>query len=421
MKAKLTQKTVDTLKPGAKRFDAFDSEMSGFLVRTETSGSRTYYIKYRREDGKRVMLKVGDAAILTLVQARDHARRLLADALRGEDPAEARKEARRHIATLADLLTEYETVNAGKPSLAEEMRAIRANFGELMDKPLDSIKLFSVEKVRARLNKEGKPRAGSRYCRYLKTVLNFAVAREFITENPLAKFKAKEMDPHRVRYLTPQEEAALFEAIDKRETRLREARESHREWCEKRNYPAPVSLDGSYADYVKPMIEIVLNTGVRRRELMTLTWESVDFEAATLTIEARLAKTRTVRRIPLNARAMAAFKGWQACTGLTTGLVFEGPDGEAMHDINSAWETLLADAGIKGFTFHDMRHTFASKLVQSGVDLYTVMTLLGHSNISLTQRYAHLAPGATREAVALLDTPTDNVLAFPGTAKEQGA
>jgi site-specific recombinase XerD len=80
-------------------------------------------------------------------------------------------------------------------------------------------------------------------------------------------------------------------------------------------------------------------------------------------------------------------------------LVFPGPTGQRMTRIDTSWESLMKLAGIRNFRLHDCRHHFASKLVQAGVDLYTVKELLGHSEIAMTERYSHLAPDNLRVAV----------------------
>ena len=79
-----------------------------------------------------------------------------------------------------------------------------------------------------------------------------------------------------------------------------------------------------------------------------------------------------------------------------TGRIFE------VGDIKKAWAAILTDAGIADFRFHDLRHHFASRLVQAGVPLNTVRELLGHADLKMTLRYAHLAPQDTASAVERL-------------------
>jgi integrase len=103
----------------------------------------------------------------------------------------------------------------------------------------------------------------------------------------------------------------------------------------------------------------------------------------------------------LNTEAATVLVTWRECSDGDT-LVFPGPTGEAMTDLKTAWQKVAKAAKLVDFTFHDLRHTFASKLVQAGVDLNTVRELLGHSDIRMTLRYSHLAPEHTAAAVAKL-------------------
>lgn len=108
------------------------------------------------------------------------------------------------------------------------------------------------------------------------------------------------------------------------------------------------------------------------------------------------------RHLPLNAEALDTLKRWKK-QSKATGLVFPSPKtGGRMDNINSSWEELCELAEVADFRFHDLRHSFASRLVMAGVDLNTVRELLGHSDIRMTLRYAHLAPDKLAEAVAKL-------------------
>jgi len=104
----------------------------------------------------------------------------------------------------------------------------------------------------------------------------------------------------------------------------------------------------------------------------------------------------------MNESALTALTEWQKQT-TGTGLVFPNPKtGRALTDIKKSWGTLLKNAQIQGFRFHDCRHTFASRLVMGGVDLYTVKELMGHSSIEMTGKYAHLAPEKLLDAVGVI-------------------
>jgi integrase len=141
---------------------------------------------------------------------------------------------------------------------------------------------------------------------------------------------------------------------------------------------------------------------MRRGELFALTWESVDLAGGRITVHGATAKSGKTRHIPLNGEALAALRGWREQSPANSGLVFPSRRGEALTHVRRAWESALRSAGIKRFRWHDLRHTFASKLAMAGIDLNTVRELLGHSDYAMTQRYAHLAPEHKAAAVAKL-------------------
>jgi len=204
-----------------------------------------------------------------------------------------------------------------------------------------------------------------------------------------------------VRFLTAEEEAALREALEKREDKLREARQRFNAWRAARGKKLLPEREGDYLDHLRPLVMLALNTGLRRGELLGLTWGAVNFSGKLLTVTAATAKSGHTRRIPLNREALEVLTAWHERFGKpkVDALVFPGDDGARMKRIDTSWESLMQLAKLKDFRLHDCRHTFASRLVQAGVDLYTVKELLGHSEIAMTERYSHLAPDTLRAAV----------------------
>jgi integrase len=152
-----------------------------------------------------------------------------------------------------------------------------------------------------------------------------------------------------------------------------------------------------FGDHLTPAVLLSMNTGLRRGELVKLRWGSVDFNRRLLTVEGRNAKSRQTRHVPLNEEALSVLQCWREQSG--TGMrVFDVVTG-----FQAAWEKILKRAGIINFRWHDLRHHFASRLVQHGVPLNTVRDLLGHSTVDMSLRYAHLAPDQRREAVGRLN------------------
>jgi integrase len=196
-----------------------------------------------------------------------------------------------------------------------------------------------------------------------------------------------------VRYLSPKEEKALRKALEAREEKFKRRRLSGIKWREKRGREALEPIQGYY-DHIMPMTLLALNTGMRRGEITQLTWPDVDLKAKRVTVRAGYAKSGKARHIPLNSEAMAVLKQWKK----------QQPEGRLFNvlGVAKAWGALMTAAKLEDFRFHDLRHTFASKLVMAGVDLNTVRELLGHGDIKMTLRYAHLAPAHKQAAVELL-------------------
>jgi integrase len=138
-----------------------------------------------------------------------------------------------------------------------------------------------------------------------------------------------------------------------------------------------------------------LNTGLRRGELLSLKWTDVDLDARLLTVRAENAKSGRERHVPLNREAHDVLLRWANQTRLQV-RVFD------VASVKKSWAALLTTADITCFRFHDLRHHFASKLVRSGVDLNIVRELLGHADIKMTLRYAHLCPATLAAAVEKL-------------------
>jgi integrase len=205
----------------------------------------------------------------------------------------------------------------------------------------------------------------------------------------------------RVRYLTGDEETSLMTALEDREKVIRQGRASGNEWRKVRQLEPRPDLNAlPFADHLKPMVIVSLNTGLRWGELVALTWDKVDMTNANLTVIGTTAKSGKTRHVPLNTTAMIALKKWQ---NQSTGpVVFPGRDGGTLDNVNRSWNAVLTVAKITDFRWHDMRHHFASRLVMAGVDLNTVRELLGHSDMKMTLRYAHLAPEHKAAAVAKL-------------------
>ncbi|NIM18751.1 MAG: tyrosine-type recombinase/integrase [Candidatus Latescibacteria bacterium] len=161
----------------------------------------------------------------------------------------------------------------------------------------------------------------------------------------------------------------------------------------------------SAAPHVRRVVICALDTGMRLGEILSLLWEYVDLQNRVIIVAKT--KTRKTREIPIRRRLMTVFE--EAQTQATSGHVFRHFNGEPIKSVREGYKNALSRAGLehRHYLFHDLRHTFATRLAECGVSLFTVKELLGHSTILTTQRYAHPGRRAKQDAIARLDRHGD--------------
>ena len=197
-----------------------------------------------------------------------------------------------------------------------------------------------------------------------------AIRNRKVTMNPAHSVSHRREDNSRVRFLTPTEEERLRKAVESK-------------------YP-----------WHLPELDLALNTGLRQGSQYGLTWDMVDWQARLLHIPRT--KNEEPLYVPLNDAALAAMKIAYA-RGNDSGRVFRSErTGEPLEHPRHWFEPAIVEAKIKDFRWHDLRHTFASRLRMRGVPLETIADLLGHKGLTMTKRYAHLGPSQLHAAVARL-------------------
>lgn len=397
--AKLTQTFINSLEKPQKGYWINDETMSELRLYVGVSGIKTYYLSYKNNKGKKDSYKIGDERLFTPTQARETARKFLSEmAVSGTDIKRERKHADK--ITLRQIREAYKA--AGKSKVALDSTAC---FEPFFDYPAESITTFEIEtwRTKAKSIKNNKDATLNKQTTCLKAILNFAEDRGLIVANPLAKLKKlKEVDSKvKTRYLTTDERNRFYSALDKYDNEVREARKRTRQHSKGKHLPSMENW--AFADFFKPVIILSMNTGIRRHALLSLRWEDIDLDAGTILLRAENAKSKKSDIIPLNFTALSTLQKWHAQRTGVNPLVFPSSIGTVMHDCKKPFAWLLKEAEIKNFTWHDMRHDFASRLVMAGVDLNTVRELMTHSDIKMTLRYAHLAPEKKKTAVELLD------------------
>ena len=227
----------------------------------------------------------------------------------------------------------------------------------------------------SRGKKKWKPATFNRYKALISMVYRQGVKNRKLTVNPARDIERRQENNERERYLLEHEEAVLRDAI---------------------LHACPERI---------PELDIALHTGMRRSEQYNCEWSLVDLDHRVLTVPR--SKHGEKRRVYLNDAAADAFRVlWRFSEG--KGKVFAHLYNSQKTTGAREWfEKALSDAGITNFHWHDLRHTFASRLVMKGVDIRTVQELMGHKTIQVTLRYSHLAPQHQLEAVQrLCDTVT---------------
>ena len=404
MKEKLTAKLLAGLQVTGREYEVHDTTITGLFVRVTAAGARSYVVTWAR--GRKKTL--GRVGILTLEQARQEATQYLAEARKHGEPA-AVSQGRRG-ATLPSLrefiadayLPWFRAHHRGHEKTAH---TLTKNFDTIMPQRIDAITGRDLEQIRTTWLLAGnKPATVNRKMGSISGVFSRAVEWGIITDHPMAKLKQLRVDSKGVvRYLSADENLQLRKALDARQDDARTDRESANRWRSDRGRKLlPSFADRVFTDHLKPMVLVSLNTGIRRGELFNLEWTRVNFSTKTLTVIGDTTKTIETRHIPLNKEALETLREWQKQSQKKSGYVFPSADGGRLEDVKSAWLGLLERAEITGFRWHDMRHDFASRRVMAGVPLNTVRDLLGHSDIKMTLRYAHLAPDSKAAAVELI-------------------
>ncbi|HPR64849.1 MAG TPA: site-specific integrase [Thermoanaerobaculia bacterium] len=239
--------------------------------------------------------------------------------------------------------------------------------------PLQKFGTRQVEHLQTELLNDGKkPASVNRILRTLSHMFTKAVDWEMVDKTVHDRIRRVKMLPEdnkRLRYLTLEECHELLRVCD---------------------------------DHLKPIVIMALNTGMRRGEILNLRWDNIDMKNGFILLDQSQTKNKQRREIPINDTVRQTLQS--ITRRLDVPYIFINPGtGKPFREIKNGFWSALRRAKIQDFRFHDLRHTFASHLVMSGVDIATVKDLLGHKTLEMTLRYAHLAPSHKINAVTILD------------------
>ena len=345
-------------------------------------GSGEWWIRFVDASGRFRREKAGSKST-----AIDLVRKRKTEALQGKKLPE---KLRRATVTFADIARDALAYSkAHKRTYGDDLARMERILGWFRDRSADSVTPQEIERHFEQCieEEEWAPSTVNHYRSLLSLTYRLAIRDGKATSNPARATRHRREDNSRVRYLTPEEE-----------TKLR------------------TELEARWASHI-PELDLALHTGLRLSEMYGLDWQDVDLARCLILI--RRGKNGESRYARLNSIALKALTELRK-RGDGTGAVIRNLDGEALAGPRYWFEKAIAKAGISDFHWHDLRHTFASRLTMAGVGLRATQDALGHKSIAMTVRYSHLAPDFLLNVVEKLvpqpsavasteptDTPTD--------------
>jgi len=374
---KLSDDLVATLTcpEGRAHIEIFDTLMRGLYVDVLANGRMAFRVRYR-QDGKKRGHTLGNARLLTVAEARDLARTALRKVIAGGDP----KAVDQPIdgPTIAHFYTQQYLpfVKSYKRSWDTDETMIRNHLvPALGDRAMGS--LIPPDIARVVESMRGRGYAAGTINRVLVLLrYGYTLALRWhidgVDSNPAKELKNLKEDNKIERYLTPEQTSRLLAAV--------------------RNSQNPLLAD---------IVAFLLFTGARKREALDAQWQDVDWRQKLW----RIPKTKSgkVRHVPLSSGALGLLQGLKEKADPAFEHIFANPHtGQPFVSIFYSWDTARKEAGLPELRIHDLRHSFASFLVNAGRSLYEVQELLGHADIRTTSRYAHLSRERLREAVEVV-------------------
>jgi integrase len=341
----------------------------GFGLRVTSNGAKAFVLSYRTREGRARRLTIGDFGSWTVAAARAEAAELRRQIDQGSDPlGDLRDE--RNAETVAELaerfLTEHGSRLRPKTLLDYRRMIARHVLPALGRHKVKGVTFTDIDRLHRRIS-ETAPYQANRVAAVLSIMFALAVRWHMRADNPVRDI-ARNKEHGRERYLSDAELARLLAALD------------------------------AYRDQrTAAIFRLLLLTGSRRGEVLTMRWEDINLRDGTWTKPHGRTKQREKHAVPLSAAARAILAELEP---EASGFIFpagRGADGP-MRTVEKPWKTICQAAGITGLRTHDLRHSYAAQLASAGVGLYTIGKLLGHKKPSTTARYSHLTDTALRDA-----------------------
>lgn len=366
----LTDKLVRDLvtPPKGSQTVERDDLVTGFGVRRSSTGSTAFFLNYVIA-GRERRMTIGGYPAWGVAVARERAKDLRRQVDAGEDPLDQKEQARAEL-TVAELWAQYAVEVLPRKALSSQ-RNERSMWDRLIlpalgRKRISKVNALDVRRLHRQIS-EKTPAQANRVLASIRHVFNIATEEwHLIRASPVPKKLAND-EFGRQRYLSLDERTRFFAALDNRPD-------------------TPSSL----------ALRFLFLTGARRGQVLKAKWEEFDLAAAVWVKPSAHNKNKRPDRVPISPGAIDVLRRARCLSNVD--YVFPGHSGEALVEIKKLFKAVRIEAGIENFRIHDIRHSYASFLVSDGASLPMIGRLLGHTQVSTTNRYAHLEDNPLRLA-----------------------
>ena len=359
----------------SRRIEYVNDDRSGLYVevRATSNGVGTYYLRYKNINGKTCHQSLGRTTDISLAEVKVKARNLKAEIQLGADPR-AEEKAKLAVVTMDTLFNDHYLpfVKPRKKSWDrdEELYRLRIS-GVFGTKRLNQITRQQVQSFHSSLLEEGLAAAtANHHVKLIRRMLNLAVEWEMLEKNPASRIHMFFEDNQVERYMDDDQLAQLMHVLR----------------TDRRRSVCLIAI-------------FLLSTGARLNEVLSATWSQIDLKSKVWRIPASNSKSKRMRVVPLNDTGMEVVTSLDTL-GKFDHLFINGKTKKPYVNIAKVWDELRGDAGLPHVRIHDLRHQYASFLVNAGYSLFTVQQILGHSDPAVTMRYSHLSVKALRDAAS---------------------
>lgn len=388
---KLTKRVLDEARAPDGETILWDENLRGFGVRLQPSGIKSFLVQYRNAGGRSRRMTLGRYGVLTVDEARKRAREVLAAVAKGNDPV-ADKQSHRTAPTFAELTKQYLTEHVDRRNAATTAKEVRRVLDRDVLPALGSMKAINVTRadiLKLHRSMSDRPRHANLVVSILSKVFNLA---EIWSIRPAGSNPCKSIPRYpensRERFLSADELGRLGRAMALAES-------EGLPWVVKpdaKGKHLPKDTETHRSAVCREAINIIrllLLTGARRGEIVSLQWDHVDLDRQTIALPGRKGGAR--RAHPVSTAAIELLKGINAVDG--SPWVFPRPLDSKHHVsvevVSNAWQRIRRHAGLDDARLHDLRHTVGTYAGQAGVNAFLVRDLLRHKTTLTTNRYVN--------------------------------